>query len=123
MKSASQLIFVYGSLKRGYRLHQLLAGQEFLGAARTACQYRIYDLGEYPGLTEVDGGVSVAGEVYRVSTECLQLLDDVEEVGAGMYARRPVNLTEEFAGQSVDAWFWQRSVRGYPECGGCWPAA
>ena len=123
MESAGQLIFVYGSLKRGYRLHRLLTAQEFLGSAQTACQYRMYDLGEYPGLTEAHNGVSVRGEVYRVSAECLQTLDDVEEVEAGIYARRCVRLTGDFSGQSVDAWFWQRSVSGCRDCGNSWPAS
>lgn len=123
MESAGQLIFVYGSLKRGYRLHRLLAGQEFLGAAQTASQYRMFDLGEYPGLTESDDGVSVTGEVYRVTAECLLMLDDVEDVGAGMYARRRVCLAQEFTGAGVDAWFWLRSVSGCRDCGSSWPAA
>jgi hypothetical protein len=45
-----------------------LAGAEFLGAFRTAPVYRLYSIGDvHPGMFEVAiGGVSVAGELYRM---------------------------------------------------------
>ncbi len=53
--SSTSLVFVYGSLKYGYRLHGLLSDQTALGPASTAPWYRLYDLGEYPGLVQVEG--------------------------------------------------------------------
>jgi gamma-glutamylcyclotransferase (GGCT)/AIG2-like uncharacterized protein YtfP len=61
-------LFVNGTLMRGLPLHANLDGAEFLGAARTAPSYRLYSIGAdlHPGMFEVtDGGVSVAGELYR----------------------------------------------------------
>ena len=64
-------LFVNGTLMRGLALHGNLAGAEFLGEARTAPIYRLYSIDDrHPGMFEVkDGGVAVAGEIYRVPDE------------------------------------------------------
>lgn len=64
-------LFVNGTLMRGLALHPNLAGAEFMGECRTAPVYRLYSIGDvHPGMFEVDeGGVSVAGEMYRMSDE------------------------------------------------------
>jgi nicotinamidase-related amidase/gamma-glutamylcyclotransferase (GGCT)/AIG2-like uncharacterized protein YtfP len=64
-------LFVNGTLMRGLALHGNLAGAEFLGEARTAPVYRLYSIADrHPGMFEVtEGGVAVAGEVYRVPDE------------------------------------------------------
>lgn len=120
MESEGQLIFVYGSLKRGFQLNHLLIAQPFLGDARTVNAYRLFDLGDYPGMIDSENGPGIVGEVYRVSEECLQILDEVEGVALGMYARRRVRLTGEFADSPVHAWFWLQSVADCRDCGSCW---
>ena len=64
-------LFVNGTLMRGLKLHHNLAGAEFLGEFRTAPVYRLYSIGDiHPGMFEVEsGGVSVVGEIYRMSDE------------------------------------------------------
>jgi len=64
-------LFVNGTLMRGLALHENLRGAEFLGEARTAPRYRLYSIGDvHPGMFEVEeGGVSVAGELYRVPAD------------------------------------------------------
>lgn len=126
-------VFVYGSLKRGYALHPLLAGQKFAGTAATFPDYRLFDLGEYPGLIEVDpgSGQEIAGEVYHVRLDCLARLDDAEGVAEGLYVRRPIRVAartevgdaEQIAAAlpRVDAWFYLGDITGKPDCGCCWP--
>ena len=46
-------LFVYGSLKRGGRHHDELAGAVFLGPATTVPGYRLEPLGEYLALVSV----------------------------------------------------------------------
>ena len=58
-------IFDYGSLLRGERDHDLLAGADFLGEVRTKALYTLVDLGPYPAIY-VGGSVSVLGELYRI---------------------------------------------------------
>jgi gamma-glutamylcyclotransferase (GGCT)/AIG2-like uncharacterized protein YtfP len=70
-------LFVNGTLMRGLALHTNLDGAEFLGDVRTAPIYRLYSIGDvHPGMFEVDsGGVSVAGELYRVPDEVLRRVE------------------------------------------------
>lgn len=86
-------LFVNGTLMRGLALHANLDGAEFLEATRTAARYRIHSIDDvHPGMFEVaEGGVEVAGELYRVP------LDVLERVEAGeppnLY-RGPVRLID-----------------------------
>ena len=61
-------LFVNGALMRGLALHANLDGAEFLGEATTAPHYRLYSIDDvHPGMFVVEeGGVSVAGELYRL---------------------------------------------------------
>jgi gamma-glutamylcyclotransferase (GGCT)/AIG2-like uncharacterized protein YtfP len=76
-------LFVNGTLMRGLALHKNLAGAEFLGEARTAPIYRLYSIGDrHPGMFEVPrGGVSVAGELYRVTEEVWRVVESGEPPG------------------------------------------
>lgn len=64
-------LFVNGTLMRGLALHANLEGAEFMGEFNTAPQYRLYTINDvHPGMFEVEeGGVSIAGEMYRMSDE------------------------------------------------------
>jgi len=64
-------LFVNGTLMRGLALHGNLEGAEFLGEVRTAPIYRLYSIGDrHPGMFETPhGGVSISGELYRMTAE------------------------------------------------------
>src|SRR5262249_53161627 len=80
--SMTALLFLYGTLKRGCRNHHLVAGQEFLGPARTLPRYRLYDSGLYPCLVEdTMQGCAIAGELWRVEADALERLDEFEDWG------------------------------------------
>lgn len=118
---AQPLVFVYGSLKRGYGLHHLLEGQAFRGPATTFPLYRIFDLGSYPGLVDWPEGLAVQGELYQVDTECLKRLDEAEGVDEGLYARRVIMLQPPYDSVEASAWFWLNKVAGLRDCGTSWP--
>jgi len=82
-------LFVYGSLKRGFSNHHFLAGQEFIGDARTVLRFRMFDCGGFPGVVEADleGGYQILGELWNIDTPCLRRIDWLEEVDAGVYTR------------------------------------
>ncbi len=115
------LVFVYGSLKRGFALHSLLAAQRFAGRAVTSPLYRMFDLGDYPGMVDWQPGNSIEGELYGVTEQCLRVLDDAEGVDEGLYVRKPVQLHNPIPATSVFAWFYAGSVDGLPDCGTHWP--
>ena len=81
-------LFVYGTLKRGQGRSALLAGQTFLGEARTEPHYRLYSNGAFPCLVEAEDGVSIQGELWKVDDACLVRLDAVEGVDGGLFERR-----------------------------------
>jgi gamma-glutamylcyclotransferase (GGCT)/AIG2-like uncharacterized protein YtfP len=76
-------LFVNGTLMRGLALSGSLDGAEFLGEFRTAPRYRLYSIGDvHPGMFEVEwGGVSVAGEIYRVPPDVWQRVEAGEPPG------------------------------------------
>lgn len=118
---SSQLVFVYGSLKRDYTLHYLLRGQVSVGDVVTQPLYRIFDLGTYPGLIEWPEGLAVHGEIYQVDADCLAQLDEAEGVAERLYVRRRILLQNPFEGKEIHAWFWLGSVAGLRDCGTAWP--
>ena len=91
-RRATTRVFVYGTLLQGEGNHDLLAGAEFVGAARTPPGYALRDLGAFPGL--VDGGEhAVDGEVYLVGPDTLARLDRLEG-HPSWYRRVPIALDD-----------------------------
>lgn len=88
------LLFIYGSLKRGFPLHIHMQRHKFIGEALTVPGYILYDLGWYPGMKingeycRSQGDVvwvpqgQVKGELWEVDD--FSHLDQVE----GPYFRR-----------------------------------
>jgi len=74
---STRLLFVYGTLMRGFPLHRLLeAGSEYLGPGTV--KGGLQDLGSYPGAVR-DGRGVVTGELYRLAESALLTrLDSVE---------------------------------------------
>ncbi len=114
------LVFVYGTLKTGHRLHGHLAGGTFLGEAITEPSYRLFKLGWYPGLVERQSGVAVRGEVWKVSDRTLAVLDDVEGVDSGLYERRAVRLAGSFGQAAVESYLYLGDISDAEDCGDCW---
>lgn len=92
-EASAVVLFVNGTLMRGFALHGNLDGAEFLGAVRTAPIYRLHSIGDvHPGMFEVaEGGVSVTGELYRVPASVLRCVESGEP--PGLY-RGPVRLED-----------------------------
>jgi gamma-glutamylcyclotransferase (GGCT)/AIG2-like uncharacterized protein YtfP len=110
--SALDLVFVYGTLMRGFNhpMSRLLSdGAEFLGEA--SCRGRLYMVKHYPGLLHSDDAADVVfGELFRLRNvdELMAALDDYESVGPGyppptLYLREklPVRMGD---GTMVEAW-------------------
>jgi gamma-glutamylcyclotransferase (GGCT)/AIG2-like uncharacterized protein YtfP len=84
----TDLLFVYGTLRRGCTLHHHL---KRLGAAFVATgtvQAELFDLGEFPGARKSSKpGKTIEGELYRLHgvQDSLKVLDQVE----GFWPRAP----------------------------------
>ncbi|MFQ5732446.1 MAG: gamma-glutamylcyclotransferase [Planctomycetaceae bacterium] len=113
-------LFVYGTLKRGYCRNFALAGQTFLGEARTRPGYRLYDCGDYPALVRAKVGCSIRGELWDVSAECLERIDVIEGVEERWYERGPVQLEPPHEQPAV-SYFFLGNVAGLRLCEDLWP--
>jgi gamma-glutamylaminecyclotransferase len=115
------LVFVYGTLKRGGSNFHYLAGQQFLGEARTPPGFRLYELGGHPGMImKSDDRGGVTGEVWSVDAECLAQLDVLEGLVEGIYRRVPIKLLPPFADQSIATYLYAQSVESRPDIGSTW---
>lgn len=129
MSEKKHLLFVYGTLKRGYGNNARLADQKFLGTAVTAIGgYVMQDVG-FPllWLEEPDpGGHRARGEIFEVSDNALWQCDSLEG-HPNMYRREKqqfvlrvgdhTNLTQDVRPeQMVEAWvyLWQGAPNGDP---------
>ena len=111
---APDLLFVYGTLMRGFRLHRLLAGAEYVGSTHVAA--RLFDLGGYPGAVQDPGG-RVAGELYRIADPALWASLDSAE--GAQYHREEVAVPMPDGGTSAAFIYWYRGpLRGIPIPGG-----
>ena len=124
-------LFVYGTLKRGGSNHHQLAGQTFLGPARTAPGFTLFTLGAYPGLVAAPTDTrGVTGELWFVDDACLARLDVLEGLADGLYRRAPIVLSHPVAiPQSVaspaisaaETYFYLRALSGRAHLGTTWP--
>lgn len=72
-------LFVYGTLVKGQRAHNLLENSKYLGKA-TLKGYRKMDLIYYPGIVKEKNSI-VEGEVYEVDEHTKQRVDLYESEG------------------------------------------
>lgn len=115
-------LFVYGTLKQGASNHALLTGQRFLGQARTAPGFVLYDVGGYPGMVPVPGSQSfVTGEVWLVDDAGLRALDRFEGLDERLYRREPVPMVPPYDHIAVDSYVFAQSVAGRRQLGSSWP--
>jgi gamma-glutamylcyclotransferase (GGCT)/AIG2-like uncharacterized protein YtfP len=111
-----EVLFTYGTLMRGFRLHRLLMGRaEFL--TRGQVRARIIDLGSYPGAVP-DANATLRGEVYRVADPALWAVLDSAE--GPQYHRREVTVRSEDGRELAASIYWYIGPldRGVPIPGG-----
>jgi gamma-glutamylcyclotransferase (GGCT)/AIG2-like uncharacterized protein YtfP len=70
-------VFVYGSLKRGFRNHHFLATSRFIGTGTTHCCFDLLDLGYFPAMIK-PGTFAIRGELFSVDRHTLKNLDRLE---------------------------------------------
>jgi gamma-glutamylcyclotransferase (GGCT)/AIG2-like uncharacterized protein YtfP len=92
------LVFVYGSLKRGFGNHRML-GHDSVLIAKTQTKdkaFHMNSLGAFPAVLR-GGNYSIEGELYKVSDDTLQTLDYLEGNGS-LYQRELVKLSGNHLG-------------------------
>lgn len=75
--SRENIVFVYGSLRKGFGNHPLLERSKYLGEHFTEDEYTMYSMGAFPVVAE-GGGSHIFGEVYEVDDNVFSALDRLE---------------------------------------------
>jgi len=129
------VVFVYGTLKRGYSRHSSIGNQRYLGVAVTEPLYSMFQISGYPALVEETTlAKEIWGELYEVNEDCVAALDEIEGVSHNLFERRPIKLSQiHFANlptnkeifsklhsKTAEAYFYKRDVSGCRDCGHCW---
>lgn len=105
----NHMVFVYGSLKRGFGNHKLLEGSKFYGITETVQHnFRMHSLhGSFPAVTvATDDSFAIIGELYEVDSATMKLLDMLEGNGS-MYTRQIVSVYN--GSEVVEAWIYLMS--------------
>jgi gamma-glutamylcyclotransferase (GGCT)/AIG2-like uncharacterized protein YtfP len=72
-----KLLFVYGTLKKGFRNQTYLHGAIFLGEFTTDECYSMYDFDTYPAVA-AQGDDAIFGELYQIDSNHLAATDALE---------------------------------------------
>lgn len=86
-------VFVYGSLKKGFRNDFFLDTAQFLGVSTTKeSNYKMISLGHFPAVyKDEESGGNINGELYLIDSETLNELDYLESNGV-LYEREEILL-------------------------------
>ena len=117
------LVFVYGTLKRGYLNNHWLGDSQFVSEATTKPLYSMYHNGSYPCLVnDKENGKPITGELFEVSDPAiLEDLDRLEGVRVGLYKREQIQLFSPEEMKEALGYIYLRSVDKLENCGVQWP--
>jgi gamma-glutamylcyclotransferase (GGCT)/AIG2-like uncharacterized protein YtfP len=81
MKRSTHRLFVYGTLKQGFRNHYYLAASNYLGKF-VASNIAIINRPDYPYAVPKEGA-KATGEIYELDRESLDKIDMLEDYDPG----------------------------------------
>jgi gamma-glutamylcyclotransferase (GGCT)/AIG2-like uncharacterized protein YtfP len=106
---SSELVFVYGTLRRGGSNAFRMDDAEFVASGKVTG--RLYAISWYPGLVLERGAETVEGDIFRVGLDQLAALDEFEgisanEVEGAEYRRVQTEVTTE-DNKAMVAWAYE----------------
>jgi gamma-glutamylcyclotransferase (GGCT)/AIG2-like uncharacterized protein YtfP len=106
---SKQLVFIYGTLRRGCpgSMSIRFPNSKFIAEAKV--RGGLYDLGPYPGLRLDESNSLVVGEVYEVDDDLLNELDEFE--GSSNYVRKQVEIS--LNAQRTKCWTYEPNPEFY----------
>ena len=112
MTSDQHLVFVYGTLKRGFPNHHYMDGATFLCMGRTLTAYPLVVGNQWFSpylLPEPGTGHRVTGELWSVPETMMPALDELESVHLpNGYRRQLIEVEPEIGGGHRMAWAYFR---------------
>lgn len=111
------LLFVYGTLKRGFSNFHIIKDYKFVAEAKTVGKFRLTE--EYdenwkkwvPYLSK-DEEFEIRGEVFKGKDTSLEFLDEFEAVPLGIYERTSVKVRLSEVDEEVTAWVYVGKKNG-----------
>jgi len=103
----SSIIFVYGSLKRGFQNQAFLEHAEFIGNAFTEEKYVMVKGPNFPFLLKQHSEFEckpISGELYKIDKKTLSSVDILE--GNGFLYNREKTVVRACYGETFDAWIY-----------------
>jgi gamma-glutamylaminecyclotransferase len=118
MTTHTDLLFVFGTLKQGFRNAHINQGQRLPGRFATCLPHPLYIVGPrcLPWLLALPGqGLPVTGELYTVDASALAQMDKLERIDTpGWYERRRVEVRAEGTeGPALSPWVYFGSAAGF----------
>lgn len=115
-----RLLFVYGTLRRGFSRHHLLEELETSFVGKGSVRADLFDLGDFPGArASLQVDARVAGEVYQIRNPArtFEVLEKVEgfepQAPAASLFRRDTTAATLEDGRQVIAWiYWVNRTTG-----------
>jgi gamma-glutamylcyclotransferase (GGCT)/AIG2-like uncharacterized protein YtfP len=106
------LIFVYGTLKNGGRLHYCLRTATFIADAKTKPGYQMRDKGWFPIIHKAETESHVSGEIYKCDVKTVQTLDGIE-LSAG-YSREEIQIENCPLDEPVFGYVYNHDASRFP---------
>lgn len=98
-------IFVYGTLRKGFRNHRYLQNTIFIGLAKTVGQYQLRQtIIPYVSKFQQEGKTQITGEIYQLTKAQLQPVDRLE--GHPHFYRRELIPVQLDSGKKIMAWVY-----------------
>ena len=98
------LLFVYGTLKKGFDNHNMIAGSYFVAIGRTVKRFAMYKQ-MVPYVTKSEAVSPIFGELYRVHGSALDILDLFEGDPVWNY-REEIEVLLDQNSATVTAWMY-----------------
>ena len=126
MQTPSQQLFVYGSLRSGFRnpVYQYLT-KYFRLVGEAVVHGKFYDKGPFPVAIPIDGDSFITGELYAVNNPeefnwAIEQLDDYEGLNVEpgekpLYKRELVTVFREGAPSLAWIYWYNESIEGMKE--------
>jgi gamma-glutamylaminecyclotransferase len=113
------ILFVYGTLKRGFENHPIVEESRFIGTARSVQPMAMWGI-EFPYVSDKLPLYPIFGEVYEVSEAVLRLTDALED-HPRLY-QRSVRDFSLVGGNVIAAWIYlsHAQLRSKPLESGEW---
>ena len=104
MKDAHEMVFVYGTLRRGASNHFRMADSRFVAEGKV--RGKLYRIDWYPGIVVDENAGPVVGEIFMANAETIAALDEFE---GSEYRRVKIAVEWVDAGESftAEAWIWE----------------